>query len=433
MRRFSAVLLVLSVMVGAGVATAPKSSAFVGTLVADYRFADSLMSSVAGAPALEVVGSGTGFNTETIDNVSDRVFTWPAGSGLRLPRASSIVGESYTMVLFVRSEYIPTEPEKRAKIVDWHDGRSWNGLYFEYRCYNCTDGVRPMFPYTANGAYVSPNTWTQLVIVRHASSSASPNGNQVQTYLDGNLSTGFAEDNGPDATSCQARVGGCNGSLGDAIRFFLPNTSVPPEPVQQASGAVARIRIYQGAMTQQEVQALERAGDVDGQMSSPTPGGSSPSPSPSPTQEPPTRQCNDGQDNDGDGKTDLDDGGCSRGLDDDERSKVTVKTKITIDRDGNAFFGKVEASAKECRSRNVGLVRTTFVWDEYRIHLSPNYKNVAKGKSDGAGRYRLKDSNLNDEASYYAYAGAQTVKARRAIYVCKKATSPWYDMPSSPR
>ncbi|HVF53915.1 MAG TPA: hypothetical protein VNC78_09985 [Actinomycetota bacterium] len=418
MRRLIAIVISVTALVGAGIATSPSVSA-AATVVADYRFVDTLTSTVAGAPALEVVGSGTGFGTQTIDNTSDRVFTWPAGSGLRLPGAASLVGDSYTIVLMVRSAYVPTEPGRYAKIVDWHDGRSWNGLYYEYRCYECTDGVRPMFPYIAGGAYVPVDTWTQLTIVRYASPAESPDGNQLKTYLDGNLSTVVDNDSDGAGNECQARVGGCDGSLGDAIRFFLPNGSSPGEPVQQAAGAVARIRIFNDPLAADEVRALDRAGDTDGQMTtpSPTPTSASPSPTPSPTNTPPVRQCNDGRDNDGDGKTDLADGGCTRGLDNDERNIIKVRTALTIDRNTatDHFFGSVKSKVAECRKRKVIL-----------IYLDgPESEGSDTTGRDGA--YSIYKKSFG-EGIYRTVVQEKKIKTSRSITVCKEASSRYYDI-----
>ena len=74
------------------------------TLVADYRFDDSLASSVGDPPALNNLGAGNAFATETVDGAPNRVLTFPAGNGLHLPPFPDSVGfyGQYSIVLDVR-------------------------------------------------------------------------------------------------------------------------------------------------------------------------------------------------------------------------------------------------------------------------------------------------------------------------------------------
>jgi hypothetical protein len=79
------------------------------------------------------------------------------------------------------------------------------------------------------------------------------------------------------------------------------------------------------------------------------------------TNAPPAAACNDGQDNDGDGLTDLADPGCADAADTDETDTVlgnrVVLSRVTIHH-GSPFHGRVKSERPKCRKgRFVKLFR----------------------------------------------------------------------------
>ena len=118
---------------------------------ADYRFQNSLASSVGSAPALTNVGSGTNtFATETVDGVSRTVLTFPSGNGVLLSGVTGVVPAStYSMVMLFRvastSGYV--------RIVDVKTPGQDNGLF-------CLNGQLNMYPLATGPPRPSSRTAT---------------------------------------------------------------------------------------------------------------------------------------------------------------------------------------------------------------------------------------------------------------------------------
>ena len=203
----------------------------VTTLVADYQFANDLTSSVGTAPPLAIVGPGTAFASETVRiGQMQTVLTFPKGSGLALtPTNTNLLSSnnSYTIALLAR---ITPDPlwDGYSKLIDFNNGTTYPGLYDNYgylRFYNLVAGVAAVFN----------TTYADIVLTN--------NGTTLSGYYNGipQFATGDAFQWGD--------VG-----VDNTLRFFLDD--IGSSGTEASPGAVARIRIWNGALSDAEVLAL---------------------------------------------------------------------------------------------------------------------------------------------------------------------------------
>lgn len=258
---------------GGGVSPTPPARAGDLAPTADYRFAGDLRSSIGSPPELEALGSGGAFSTESVDGTSRSVYRFPAGSGLQLRPTCGVVWDgNYSIVMLVRLDSV----SGYRRIVDWRAGKSDRGLY--------VNSGRVTFwgqnEETPN-AVVAPGVYVQLVVTRDEAS------NTVTTYVNGASVWHFAY------TTDIAVL-----DLDRTLRFFFDDAL---QPGDNASGAIARLRLYDQPLTAAEVAALDELPTTDASepaapsppscemVPGPTPTGTispSPSPQPSPTATP---------------------------------------------------------------------------------------------------------------------------------------------------
>lgn len=209
-----------------GLALASTSHA---ALVADYQFQGNLNSSVGSAPALADVGMGNGFATEAVFGVNRTVGTFPQFNGYSLSPTTGLIPNSgpYTLVITAR---IATQPGY-SKLVDFSNGTADAG-YYEH------DHTAQFYPYPASAGIVfAANAYFQLALVRDATG----------------LVTGYV--NGSAVTS-DSDAAGQNGviSAANTLRFFVDDATTQGD--EATAGAIARLQVYDTALTSTQVQAL---------------------------------------------------------------------------------------------------------------------------------------------------------------------------------
>jgi hypothetical protein len=242
-RRFARALASITAfaLLSVSISISTASVASAQTVVGDYLFQDTL-SDGANTPNFQTIGSGTAFATETVDGASRRVLSWVPDSGLSLSPMSQFNSSSYTMVLLVRFQ----EVNSYRRLLDFK-GTGQNGLYV-------SDGTLTFFKFNTiwGPASINANSWVQIAITRDASETftAYVNGAQQFTFTD---------------TDDDALV------ANDTLRFFVDSDG----GVEESAGAIARFRMYNGAMTANQVGGLDRL-----------PGGATPTPTPTPTPQP---------------------------------------------------------------------------------------------------------------------------------------------------
>lgn len=211
----------------------PSRGAFaLAPLKADYRFQNTLSSSVGAAPALTTIGPGTNtFTTATVDGASRRLLSFPEGNGLKLSPTTGVVSsDAYTIVVLFEFDSV----SGYRRIVDFKNGTSDNGLYVH-------DGKLEFFPHASGAAApLAANRYVQVVLTRNASSK------EVVGYVDGVQQFSFT-DSSNDAVI----------DANDNLRFFKDNASGGAS-TEHSAGSVGRVRLYNGALTPSEVGALDR-------------------------------------------------------------------------------------------------------------------------------------------------------------------------------
>ncbi len=204
------------------------------TLKADYQFQGTLESSVGTAPALTtLVGAGNGpnaFVTDTVDGFSRQVLSFPLNNGVAINSLSGVVPDTnFTMVLLYKMGAI----SGRRRILDTSGGTAADqgGFMVDGRIEGESLSTVP----------ITVNTYFQIVVVR--------GGGTLKAYRDGLLATSEPDDGFP---------------LASGFRFFQDYVN---NPVQASGGSIARLRFYEGAMTDSEVAALDRVPEsVSGTM-----------------------------------------------------------------------------------------------------------------------------------------------------------------------
>jgi outer membrane protein assembly factor BamB len=201
---------------------------------ADYQFQNTFASSVSPAPALQPFGTVVCVNefpTETVDGSSRRVFCFPQGEGLLLqPATSTVTSTVYTMAVLFRFDSVTGY----RRVFDVKSGASDSGLYVR-------DGKLAFYPLAeAASASVAANDWVQVVLTRDGAKN-------VTGYVDGVQQFRFTDTNDDAALAS------------DALRWFADNTAGGVTG-EESGGAAARIRLWNRALSANEVSKLARVG-----------------------------------------------------------------------------------------------------------------------------------------------------------------------------
>jgi concanavalin A-like lectin/glucanase superfamily protein len=222
-----------AVAVAGLVALAPPSAA-AATVTADYRLLNTRSSSVGTPPQLtDLVDVGNATNAFEREKVDDRrvpVLGFPKGNGVQLSPTTGVVpNETYSIVVLLRMDI----EDRWIRLIDFKHGTSDRGLYFAH------GGFLNFYSTTADGpTQVDAGTWVQVVLTRSST-------NVVRGFVDGIQQWRFKDNKG------RAVIDGS-----DQLRFFQdPAAGVPDE---DAAGAVARIRLFDGPLSPTQVAALDR-------------------------------------------------------------------------------------------------------------------------------------------------------------------------------
>jgi concanavalin A-like lectin/glucanase superfamily protein len=200
-------------------------AASAATLKGDYRFEGTLDSSCCGAPALTNLGQNS-FAQEVVGGSARTVLAFPLSSGVSMP-AGVIAGDSYSITVQFRLQDITGY----RRIVDFSTSTSDRGLYD-------LSGQLNFYPIATGSSSPPPiaaNSYAHVVLTRDAAG-------QVVGYVDGDEEITFGDS-----------VGNAVFPPGTDVRFFKDDTVIGGE---ESAGAVARIRVYDGALTAAEVAAI---------------------------------------------------------------------------------------------------------------------------------------------------------------------------------
>lgn len=221
----SALAVVVGVLALAGSASAAVS------LKADYRFNDSLSSSVRGAPDLLSTGLGV-YSTEIVDGAGDRVLSFPAGGGFTFGAGKLVDRANYSTVFTFRFD--DTSSYRRILAFEPLADDSDSGLYnyeteLDFYSDNEVEGPPGAL---AGGEYA------EVALTRKANK-------RVDAYADGQHQLTLND------LLKEAVISG------DGLRYFKDNSNA-----EESAGAVARIRVYDGGLSAADVKAINETGGL---------------------------------------------------------------------------------------------------------------------------------------------------------------------------
>lgn len=225
----------------AGFAAATLSGVADAAITADYRFDNTLASSVGGAPSLVVTDplNQSGFATDTVFGASRTVFRFAGNSapvteqaGLTLDTTGLTNGSTYSVEMVVSFD---GETGWR-RLIDVQGRASDNGLYIDP-----SDKLN-LYPDVGGSTDFTAGTYHHVTFVNEA----LPGGTTVRGYLDGVFQ--FTE-----ATGLMGLANADNPAL--LMHFFLDNV-VAGGQGEFSSGRVALIRFHDAALTDAEVTAF---------------------------------------------------------------------------------------------------------------------------------------------------------------------------------
>jgi uncharacterized protein (TIGR03437 family) len=197
-------------------------------LVADYQFRNNLTSAISGAPALTNLGSNS-FDDAAVDDSPRRVLSFDPNNGLALtPTAGLITSQSYTVVLLV--SFTATNGYRR--LIDFKNGTSNRGLYVYFgRLIFLSSRLEE-----GGGVTITPNNFVQVAVTRNSAGTFTG-------YVNGVRQFSFTDTQGDAAID-----------VNQTLRFFRDNAG----DGEASAGQVARLRLYNEALSGSQIAALDR-------------------------------------------------------------------------------------------------------------------------------------------------------------------------------
>ena len=207
------------------------------TLKADYQFQGNMNSSVGNVPPItNLVAAGNGQNSFTVDQVDGytrQVLNFPTNNGVALNDLTAIVPNTLNATVVVLFKFTAVSGTRR--IIDYSGGtEADNGEFL-------LNGL--MFDEPAGHAPTDAGTYFQVILVRGT-------GGVVSVYRDNVIAYSFPDGGSP---------------LSAGLRFFQDWAGA--NPVLASSGSIARLRIFDGPLTLQQIRQLDRVpGNPTGPM-----------------------------------------------------------------------------------------------------------------------------------------------------------------------
>jgi hypothetical protein len=227
------VLLVAIAGLGMAACTPPPGP------TADYRFQDTLASSVGSPPALTNITSAPNgpntFATEVVDGRSRRVLRFPQGNGLGLhPSYPTAYYDVCSMAVLFRFDTVTGY----RRVLDTWGGWRESGLYTR-------SGVLDFYPVVnGSGAPIAADAYVQVVLTRDSA-------NRVTGYVNGAQQFQFTDSTGEAIIQNDLFTG-------IRVYWFYDNKNGGTIHTEESSGAVARIRLWNRALAAGEASNLSR-------------------------------------------------------------------------------------------------------------------------------------------------------------------------------
>ncbi|MBI1760530.1 MAG: hypothetical protein HYR56_03750 [Acidobacteria bacterium] len=205
------------------------SNATTPALAADYQFQGTLGSAAGFPPVLLNLG-GNGFENVEVDGRVRRALKFDPNNGVALFSTAGVVSnQAYTVVALLALSAV----SEYRRLLDFKNGTSENGLY-------CYEG-RLVFKRVnnsyldSNNRVIAANNFVQLAMTRNAAGG-------VAVYLNGVNQFSFVDANGDALLE------------GNTLRFFRDNVG----DGEASGGYVARLRLFNTALSSNEIAALDR-------------------------------------------------------------------------------------------------------------------------------------------------------------------------------
>lgn len=217
----------------AAIAIVPSQAGAAASLIGDYRFDDNLSSSIPGAPPLNEISPPGTYSTATVHGAADRVLSWPEGGGLQLPQSALSSPSTYSTI--VTFAFDDVSYYRRILAFDTYANDSDYGVYDLDGTLGFYDGVIDPF---GSSTVFQNGVFTDVAFTRTA-------GGRVGLFADGALQVAY-QDSGLYSVV-----------QSDGLRYFKDDTSN-----ENGSGRVARIRVYDGALTDAQVAEIQQNGGL---------------------------------------------------------------------------------------------------------------------------------------------------------------------------
>jgi len=199
-------------------------------LVADYRFDNTLSSSVPGAPDLVHLGTGSYVEAD-VNGLPSTVFKFEYDTGFSLDTSGVIPNSEYTIVLLFEFDTVDTWH----KVLDFTERVRDSGFYvLDHDIY-----FNLLHDYAGDPAIVQDH-YVQLVLTRVASGT-------VKIYLDGVEKTSFQDTYQGEPDLAVA-----------ANPLYLFIDDIWEGGAESSGGSVARIRFYDTVLGASQVAFLDR-------------------------------------------------------------------------------------------------------------------------------------------------------------------------------
>lgn len=197
-----------------------------GETRADYRFTNTLASSIGTPPELTAISTNVWFTNAVVDGESRPVLRWLAGSGVQLQPSTTVFPTNvYTVALLFRFDTV----SGWRRLLDMKNGVNDRGLYVR-------DGKLSLHPASVESIVcISTGVWHQVVMTRNAAGL-------VNVYSDGVWRAAYN-----DSANQYFVLNHFN-----SMRFFKDDAA------EEGAGFVARIRSFATALSSNEVAALDR-------------------------------------------------------------------------------------------------------------------------------------------------------------------------------
>jgi hypothetical protein len=209
-------------------------------LQGDYQFQNSLAPSLGAMGSLNYLGGTTAYINDVVDGQNRLVLSVPTGGGPQAVLDGFVSSTNYSMVLLAS---LNVNVAVATKLLDFKNLTSDSGVYVNGGFLDFFDASGATLIPPGAGVAVT-NGYEQIVLTRDGITdltTAYVNGLQAFSFVDSSGLAIITSTNSP----------------GSLLSFFKDDSAGLGIP-EDSSGNIARLRLYDGALTGEEVGLLDR-------------------------------------------------------------------------------------------------------------------------------------------------------------------------------